>query len=60
MKVTSNINAPRLGPRLGPNPWVVGYLRHIPRIGGWAVSLGVFFAWPLIFSEPNKRGWYAV
>lgn len=41
---------------IGPNPYIRAYAAHIPRIGGWALALGIFLGWPFAFSAANKRG----
>lgn len=42
--------------RLGPNPYIKAYAAHIPRIGGWAAALTVFFGWPFAIEAANRRG----
>lgn len=42
--------------RIGPNPYVADVARHVPRIGGWAAAMVVFFGWPMLGKLANKKG----
>lgn len=42
--------------RIGPNPYITEIARHIPRIGGWAVTTVVFFGWPFVFKASSEKG----
>lgn len=44
--------------RIGPSPYVTELAKHVPRIGGWACAMGIFFGWPFIGKVTNKAGWW--
>ncbi|CAI8498538.1 unnamed protein product [Pichia kudriavzevii] len=42
--------------RIGPNPYVVEIAKHIPRMGGWAGAMVLFFGWPMLGKYTQKAG----
>lgn len=46
--------------RIGPNPWIKLYARHIPTLGIWGGLMGAFLLWPAAAVLTEKKGIWKV